>query len=139
MQFEYLEHTADIKFRAFGKTKEELFKNSGKALCNTVIELNSIQKKGKALIEIKAENTEKLLFKFLNEILFLIDAKQFIFCEFKLNIKQKEKLFFLKAECFGEKIDLKKHEIKTEIKAITKHEFKIEKKEQWTAEVLVDV
>ncbi len=140
MDYEYLEHTAEIKFKAYGKSPEELFDNSGKALCNAVISLKSIQKKGKALIELKADTQEELLFKFLSEILFLIDAKEFIFSSFKIRIKQKEKIFFLNAECFGEKIDLKKHEIKTEIKAITKHEFSITKKENgFAAEVLVDV
>jgi SHS2 domain-containing protein len=31
-KFKFLEHTADIKFQAFGKTKEEAFKNSAFAM-----------------------------------------------------------------------------------------------------------
>ncbi|MFH1664025.1 MAG: archease [archaeon] len=140
MQFEYLEHTADLKFRAFGKTKKELLENSGKALCNAVIDLNQIEKKGEEIIEVKAESFEELLFVFLKELHYEIDSQEIIFSEIRITeLNEKEKKFFLKAQCFGEKIDLKKHEIKTEIKAITKHGFKVEKKKNWTAEVLVDV
>jgi SHS2 domain-containing protein len=152
MNYKYLEHTADLKFRSFGKTREKLIENSGKALCNAIVDLKKVEKKGEEIIEVKAENFEELLFKFLEEILFDIDSNQNIFSEFKVTElterKKKEKKlketkkgieFFLKVSCFGEKIDLKKHEIKTEIKAITKHGFKVEKKEQWTAIVLVDV
>ncbi|MBU2099975.1 archease [Candidatus Micrarchaeota archaeon] len=165
MQFEYLEHTADLKFRSFGKTREKLIENSGKALCNAVIDLKEIEKKGEEIIELKAENFEELLFEFLKEVLYDIDANENIFSEFKVlelkeekkrnkkELKEKETIkekkvnektkkeieFKLKISCFGEKINLEKHEIKTEIKAITKHGFKVEKKEKWIAEVLVDV
>ncbi len=144
MQYEYLEHTADIKFKAYGKTKEELIINSGKALCNSIIDLKEIEKKGKGIIEIKAESFEQLLFKFLQELLFEIDANELIFSEFQIKKLTEKKInekteFKLIVFCLGEKINLDKHEIKTEIKAITKHEFKVEKKEEWTAEVLVDV
>ncbi len=140
MQYEYLEHIADVKFRAYGKTKEELIENSGKALCNAVIDLKKVKKTGEEIIKIKAESFEEALFEFLKEVLYLIDSQEIIFREFKTETNQKEKKFFLKAKCFGEKIDLKKHQIKTEIKAITKHGFKaVKEKNKWTAEVLVDV
>jgi len=136
MDYEYLEHTADVKFRAFGKTKEELIENSGKALCNAIVDLEKVQKTGEEIIEVSAENFEELVFEFLKEVLFDIDSNENIFSEFKVKKLTDTKI---KVSCFGEKIDLKKHEIKTEVKAITKHGFKVEKKEQWAAEVLVDV
>lgn len=159
MQYKYLEHTADVKFKAFGETKEELIENSAKALCNAIIDLEKIEKKGEEIIEVSAENFEELLFNFLKEVLFDIDTNENIFSEFKVKelteeetknrkkglVEEKKsnektkKQFQLKVACFGEKIDLKKHEIKTEVKAITKHGFKVEKKKEWTAIVLVDV
>ncbi len=153
MQFEYLEHTADLKFRAFGETKKELIENSGKALCNAIIDSGSVEEKGKGIIAVQAENFEQVLFDFLKEVLFQIDTQEIIFSEFKVTeLKEAEPPFsekgrlpktkkgiFLKVEASGEKINLDKHEVKTEIKAITKHDFKVEKKEKWIAEVLVDV
>jgi SHS2 domain-containing protein len=46
----------------------------------------------------------------------------------------------LKAKAFGEKINLKKHELKTQVKATTYHMLKIEQNELgWTAQVIFDV
>ena len=36
MKFKYLEHTADCKFQAFGKTLEEAFTNSALAMSNVM-------------------------------------------------------------------------------------------------------
>jgi len=139
MQFEYLEHTADLKFRAFGKTKKELIENCGKALCNAIIDSEKVEEKGKGIIAVQAENFEQALFDFLKEVLFQVETQEIIFSEFKVKELKEEKKVFLKVEASGEKINLDKHEVKTEIKAITKHGFKVEKKDKWTAEVLVDV
>jgi len=139
MEYEYLEHTADLKFRAYGKTKKELIENSGKALCNAIVDLKEIETKGKAVIEINAENFGEALFEFLKEVLYAIDSQEIIFSGFKVKELKENKRVYIKAEASGEKINLDKHEIKTEIKAVTKHGFKVEKKDEWTAEVLVDV
>jgi len=38
MKYKYLEHTADIKFQAFGKSLEEAFSNSAYAMINIICE-----------------------------------------------------------------------------------------------------
>ena len=45
----------------------------------------------------------------------------------------------LKAEVYGEKIDLKKHTIDTEIKAVTYHQLEIEKNKDWKIKVIFDI
>ena len=37
-QYEYLEHTADVKFLAYGKTLEEVFENAALAMFNVMID-----------------------------------------------------------------------------------------------------
>ena len=36
MKYKFLEHTADIKFQAFGKTFEQAFENSALAVANII-------------------------------------------------------------------------------------------------------
>ena len=36
MKYKFLEHTADIKFQAFGKSIEKAFVNSAKAIVKTI-------------------------------------------------------------------------------------------------------
>jgi Archease protein family (DUF101/UPF0211). len=57
---------------------------------------------------------EKLLFDFLDELVFLKDAKQMFYSKFEVNIKEKRKrktVLELDAFAYGEKIDPKKHDI----------------------------
>ncbi len=44
MKFEFLEHTADVKMRVFGKTREEIFKNA-------VLGMAEIQKSSKLKVK----------------------------------------------------------------------------------------
>ena len=41
-QYEYLEHTADVKFLAYGKTLEEVFENAALAMFNVMIDTGKI-------------------------------------------------------------------------------------------------
>src|SRR5271157_5025968 len=42
LPFRILEHTADVGFEAFGRTKEEVFANAGRALYSLMVDLDSI-------------------------------------------------------------------------------------------------
>lgn len=139
MEFIYLEHTADLLFQAFGETKEELIVNSGKALCNAIIDLREVNAGEKIELEVKTEEEkfEEVLFKFLEELLFQIETREMIFSEFEVKELGED---YLKVECRGEKIDSKKHEVKTDVKAITRHDFKVWfYEEKWNALVLCDI
>ena len=72
-KFKFLEHTADIKFQAYGKGIEECFVNSAYALKEIITSdrLNPLIKKK---IKIKGKDLQNLLYKFLEEFLFLVDT-----------------------------------------------------------------
>lgn len=134
MKYKFLEHTADIKFQAFGKTIEEAFKNSALALKEAICELKI---KGKKSREIKAsgKDYESLLYNFLEEILYLLDAEDFLVEKLKdIEIKG----FKLKATALGDKAS--SYNFTNSVKAITYNEmFVREEKGRWTAQVVLDV
>lgn len=73
MSYEILDHTADAKFRAKGDSMEEAFSESVKAFAEIVgtdPEAGDTRHK----IEVKSENSEALLFDFLDELIFIQDA-----------------------------------------------------------------
>ena len=41
-KYEYLEHTADIKFLAYGETVEEVFENAALAMFNVIIDTEKV-------------------------------------------------------------------------------------------------
>jgi len=136
MKYRFFEHTADAIFEAYGRNLNELFENAALAVEEIQVNTRTIAAKKKKTIKLENENPEMLLFDFLQELIYLKDAEQMLFKEFQVKIVGKK----LVADCFGEKIDQKKHELKVDAKAITLYKFELKKiKTRWTARVLVDI
>ena len=97
-KYEYLPHTADAKFRAYGKTLEEAFKNSALAMSDITFKSAAIKPKIKKEIKIKADTLQELLITFLDEFVFLQDTEGFLLGDItflniiqeKMNEKKKE-------------------------------------------------
>lgn len=137
--FKYIEHTADLRFRAYGESLGECFQNAAKAMVSSMVGLESIDEDITEEMAIKAETLETLLHDFLSEMLFLFETKGLLFREFRVSLEEKRP-YKLKAELSGEKYNPKKHQLKVEIKAVTYHELSVNKKKStWTAEVLCDI
>ncbi len=136
MKFEFLEHTADLRFRAWGGSLDECFENSARAMWTAVIEQESVAVKEQKEIKLKADSLEVLLHDFLSELLFLFETEGLVFRDFDVSIRDKR----LSAVAKGEKFDADRHKIETEIKAITYHEMLIkEEGGKWSATVLCDI
>ncbi len=132
--------TADIAFEAYGKNYNELFENSALAATSVMVDLKDLNSEIKKEIALQNKDIERLLFDFLNEIVFLKDAESLLFCEFNVEIKENKSGFSLNAVLSGENINPGRHNLKIDIKAITMHMFKIEKKkDKFTATVVLDI
>jgi SHS2 domain-containing protein len=138
--FEYLEHTADIKFRAYGKTAEEMLSNAAAALFNCMVRPETIAFKETWMVELQAEDLEDLAYQWLSEIVFLFETESSVFSTFSVRLVQDAAgLWCLQAEIGGERIDLKRHAFANEVKAITRHKFGIKKNDVWCIQVILDV
>ena len=137
-KFEFLDFTtADVCFRAYGATLDELFANAALAMFETMVETKDVAPIVAKDIEVNGEDLTSLMFNWLNELLFYVDAEGLVFSEF--DAKVDEKRMALSAKASGEQIDFQKHETKTGVKACTYHEMAIEKRNgKWVAQVIVD-
>jgi len=128
--FKFLDHTADVYVRAYSKTLEGAFEQVAYSLMTTISpNLNLIFPKIEKFIEIISEDKEALLFDFLSEFLFIFDVEELVFSSVKVKIiKKKNDNYKLEAIVKGEKFNIEKHEIGTEVKAITYNMMKIEEK-----------
>lgn len=142
MPYKFLEDIAiaDVAFEATGKTLEELFESAGLAVTNTQVkDLKSVKQKVSKEIKVDSDSIEMLLFNFLQELIFLKDAELLLFSKFNISIK-KGKKYKLEAKAYGEKLDMKKHELLVDVKAVSLHNFKVEEtKYGWKADVILDV
>jgi len=139
-KFKYLDHTADLEFISYGKTLNEVFANSAEAFFTAVLALNSVEIRKSKKIKLSAQDLETLMHDWLNELLFLFEVEFLVFREFKVEIEKLNENYELYAECSGEELDLKRHTIDAEIKAVTYHNLSVEERNGlWEARVLCDV
>lgn len=136
MSFEYLSHVADVKFRAVGKTIEEMYISSAEALFDTIRGQIKILEQKEIEIEVEGKDKEILLHNFLEEFLFLLDAKDFLVSRIKDIEVMENKIKF---KVVGDEAD--NYKFTNDVKAITFNEMRIGVSEEGEhfAEVVLDV
>ena len=139
-QYETIEHTADIGLRIFGKDFKCLFRSAARGKFSLIACKYVAAKQDKRIvckIVLSAKNREELLVSWLSELLTLSDIRNIIFTRVQF---EKLTATTLKARAEAEKMDKNIYRVKTEIKAVTYHQLKLEKKDGcWQAEVFFDV
>jgi len=113
--YKLLEHEADVGITASGKTWEEAFSEGAAAMLSIMAEPSKVAAKEEIRIQVNAGDKAALFVEFLNEILFIRDAKGLLLKKFDVTIKGNA----LAGKAFGEKLDQKKHGTKIEVKAAT--------------------
>lgn len=135
MKYKFLEHTADVKFQAFGSSLEEAFTNSALALKETMLGKLRVKSKIKKTIKVKGRDNEALLYQFLEQFLYLLDAENFLFAEIK-KIKIKDEK--LEAEITGNKAS--NYKFTNDVKAVTYNQMFVRKeKNKFICQVVLDV
>ncbi len=135
--FEILEHTADIGFRAWGKTAAELFENAALAMCSIAAEMENIQPRLEYPLAAAGEDYESLLVNWLSEILYWTDGHQLALREFHVHHIEPHGVTGI---AVGEPRDPARHPAKVIVKAVTYHQLKVvEESSGWNAEVYLDI
>ena len=139
-KFENLEHTADLKIRAFGQTKEEVFANMATGMfANICVDSNKLKDQPIEMpIKIKAHDLPSLLIDFLNGLLYLSDINNQIYDQYDLAILQlPDKKWLIEGLARGYNIS----GLDYEIKAVTYNDLKLDEDldGNWLAEVVFDL
>ena len=135
MRYKFLKHTADVKFRAFGNTLNKSFENSAIAMFK-VMYPGRVNNEVKKKIKVKGKDLENLLYNFLEELIILLDSKNFFLSKIsvKINTDKNE----LIASLYGD--NSKNYDANLEVKAVTYNEMFVKKiKNIWTCQVVLDV
>jgi SHS2 domain-containing protein len=135
-KFRFLEHTADVKFQAFGKSLNEAFENAAGALKETISGKIKVKSRIKKKIKVRGKDMESLLYNFLEEILFLLDSEGFLLAEIK-NLKIKDNK--LEAELTGNKAE--NYKFSNEVKAVTYNQMFVRQisARKFVCQVVLDV
>ncbi|MBD1934163.1 MULTISPECIES: archease [Cyanophyceae] len=143
MPYEFLEDvaTADIAFHAWGKDLEELFIAAGDATMNVMIDnLDAIALSETRTFSLENDELDMLLFNFLQEFIYYKDSELLLLRAQQVEISEKDGVHQLSAVTKGEKLDSDRHQQRVDVKAVTLHQFQLEKTDDgWTAMVILDI
>lgn len=133
-KFEFLPHTADVKFKAFGSSLNKLFNNSVEAFSFIATRGRKVKSVKKKKINLKGNDYESLLYQLMDELIYLIDAEGFLASSSKLIIKDNK----LTGEIKGD--NSKNYKGMESIKSATYAEMYVKKiKNGYEAQVVLDV
>ena len=138
MSYKYLEHATDALIEVKAKTLEEAFVVAGKSVVGTIIDLNNIQEIEEKNIKVKGRNLLNLLYNWLEEIVTITITDGFAIRNFSVSIKKNKECQII-SKISGEKLDLKKHNFKVEIKSPTFHLMEIKEDDEITMRYLLDL
>src|SRR3954451_4792517 len=85
--FEILEHPADIGFRAFGATLEELFANVAIAMLSIAGDPQAAEPRQEYRIEVESGDRDGLMVYWLNEVLYWYDGRLIALREFRVDME----------------------------------------------------
>jgi SHS2 domain-containing protein len=137
-----LDHTADIMIEGIGETLEEAFEGIALALVSVMVDMKSIKNKYRLSGEVKTESRylEDLLVDFLNKLIFLKDAKKFIFNDIEVRIKEKGNSLVAKFELKGDYYTGGEYEFSIDVKGASYSAAKVEKiSDRYICRCVVDV
>jgi len=131
------DHTADVGLQARADTQAELFEALAEGMADVVYDRSLVGSSEVRNLAAGAEDVENLAVDFLSDVLSAIQGDRFLVAEVHVeSITATELLAVLRGEAY----DPARHEILTEVKAVTYHELKIEHDgDGWVGRVILDL
>lgn len=141
MPYRYVEHTADAAFEASAPTLEEVFAAAADAVLGVMVEdPAAVAPHLRERLDLEAESEESLLHRFLEELVFLKDARGLLLRAQDLRVERRGPVWHLSGLAAGEPADPRRHALLTDVKAVTWHGFLLAREgDLWRACVLLDV
>ncbi len=143
MVYRYLENemTADIAFEVYAANLPDVFRDSADAVTNVMVEnIDSIVLQESCSIDLSNEQLDLLLFDLLQQLIYFKDTEQLLLRIDEIEVIRRENKWWVHAVAKGEKIDLERHITGADVKAVTLHEFSLERiAELWRAHVILDI
>lgn len=134
VQYEFLEHTADVGLKAYGKGVEEIFEHAALGMFDLMTDLGRVEARGEMEIRLESPDLESLLVDWLSELLYVHETQNVFLCEFSVQLTGT----VLRATARGEEVDPERHPLEVAVKAVTYHMIEV-KPEEGYAVVIFDI
>lgn len=134
---EPLDHTADAGFAITAPDLPQLFERAAWGMFSLVCDLAAVRSTQQTIVEVLADDVPALLVRWLSELNFRHVTEHRLYRTFAITDLAEGRL---RACVGGEPVDLARHTVYTEIKAVTFHELEVRQDAAgWRAQVIFDL
>jgi len=134
---ETFEHTADVGLDASADSLEELFEALAEGLVDVICPREQSEPAQSRRVEARGDDLEVLAVDFLWQVMSAVQFDRQAVASVSV---ERASQTSLRATLNYEPLDPDKHEIATEVKAVTYHQLKIAKEgEKWVGRVILDL
>ena len=143
MPFRFLDEiaTADVAFEVWDESREGVFRAAADALLATMVAApEELVDREELTLRLRQGELDLLLASFLQELVFLKDARRLLLRATAVRIEEREGGFGLEAVVRGEKLDQERHRPLVDVKAVTLYRLRIwQEGHTWRGTVVLDV
>ncbi len=137
VDYEIVDHTADIGIRLRASSLEELFQGAALAFYDLLVESSSVESRETRRLHVEADAVDELMVAWLSELLYLFETERFLACRVQIEHMSEHEL---EARLEGEEFNPDKHKLLLLFKGVTFHQLEVRKtQEGWVAQVIFDV
>ena len=123
MSYSLIDHTADIAIRVTGSDKKSLFLHCGYALFDLLYETTDLHPTKTITIKANGTPSEDLLINFMRELFFNFAIYKLVLSKIVIDELTEDSIT---ATVSCEELDLERHVLNNDIKAVTYHDVHIE-------------
>jgi SHS2 domain-containing protein len=143
-EFRFLEDVAlaDAAFVASGETLGELFEAAARAVIETMVDPITVAVPWIREVDLREDSPEALLFEWLSRIVYFKDAEGVVYHDARADVRKDDGAnpWRLNGTLSGEPIDATRHELRADVKAVTKHLYDLRREgSRWVARVVLDI
>ena len=134
---DYIDHTGDAGILLRAENLRQLFERAAWAMFSVLTNVAEIRLEEETRIQVEANDLPALMLAWLSELNYRHVTEHRLFGKFEVSVISDQMVI---AEVSGETINLDRHTIFTEIKAVTFHGLRLEKSDNgWEAQIIFDL
>lgn len=137
MKYRLIDHTADFGIEVFGSDLKDLFAGAAHAMFDLIADIKALQGTGEDRIYVTGADWPDLMVNWLRELLYFWAGRERLVKRVQiLSILEYE----LSAMVVFDQYSPGRHVIKSEIKAVTYHQIRVDRKPAgWESRIIFDV
>jgi len=120
--YELIEHTADVGVVGRGPTLAAAFAAAAEGMYAVMVDLADVREREQRPVQVNGEDLGQLLTHWLVDLIFLTQSEGLLFSRFEVAMDGERAL---RATAYGERLDLARHALGAEVKAVTRHRLSV--------------